>query len=99
MALNADAKLCIIFIMTAIAVSYSSFGQTSSVFEPLSIDRPDVSNLPMTVLPGQLQFEMGVESARGPLSEEFYIPNLTFRTGINKKLELRLGSMNFFSIR
>jgi hypothetical protein len=60
-------------------------------FEPLSIDRPDVSNLPTTVLPGHYQFELGTEWGRSYYIGEFSVPNLIFRTGLNKKSELRVG--------
>lgn len=78
----------------AIFVAHHCFSQTT--FEPLSIDRPDVSNLPTTVHPNQYQFELGTEWARGPLSKEFYQPNLVFRTGLNKKAELRFGFNQVF---
>ena len=90
--MNPHAKLCIVFACIAMAVGHHAVAQTPEYhFEQLSIDRPDVSNLPTTVLPGQLQFELGTEWARGPLSKEFYQPNMIFRTGINKKSELRIG--------
>ena len=81
-----------ILCICAVIGSHYAAGQTSQHdFEPLSIDRPDVSNLPTTVLPNQYQFELGAEFAKGPLSKEFYQPNLMFRTGLNKKSELRIG--------
>lgn len=67
-----------------------------SHFEPLSIDRPDISNLPTTVHPGHFQFEIGTEWARGPQSKEFYQPNMVFRTGLSKKAELRIGFNQLF---
>ena len=45
-------------------------------FEPLSIDRPDVSNLPTTVLPGHYQFELGTELGQSDYINEFSVPNL-----------------------
>lgn len=73
-------------------IAHVAISQDAEVrFEPLSIDRPDVSNLPTTVLPRQYQFELGTEWAKGPLSKEFYVPNLVFRTGLTKKSELRIG--------
>jgi hypothetical protein len=72
-------------------VALRVFAQSSGTFEPLSIDRPDVSNLPNTVLPGQYQFEMGSERGHGRELQEFHVPNLVFRTGINRKSELRIG--------
>lgn len=76
----------------SIAIPICAIGQTTQLhFEPLSIDRPDVSNLPTTVLPGQFQFELGAEWAKGPRSKEFYQPNMVFRTGLSKKIELRIG--------
>jgi len=74
----------------------TAFAQEHQQFEPLSIDRPDVSNLPTTVLPGQYQLEIGAEWAKGRLSKEFYIPNAVLRTGINKRSELRLSFNQFF---
>lgn len=80
----------------SLVVAFSSFGfeevySQSSSFETLSIDRPDVSNLPTTVRPGHYQFETGIENASSSLTHEFYLPNLLFRTGLNSKTELRLG--------
>lgn len=74
-----------------LTIAFRAVAQEQEKFEPLSIDRPDVSNLPTTVLPGQFQFELGPEFAKGPLSKEFYIPNVVMRTGINKKSELRVS--------
>jgi hypothetical protein len=65
--------------------------QHSPSFENLSIDRPDVSNLPTTVRPGHYQFEIGSEWGNGVQTNEFYVPNMVFRTGINTKSELRIG--------
>ena len=91
-ALSPHAKLCVTFFCIATAIGFRAAGQSAEYhFEPLSIDRPDVSNLPTTVLPGQYQFELGAEWAKGPMSKEFYVPNMVFRTGINKKSELRIG--------
>lgn len=78
------------------AAAQTAFGQEKKHFEPLSIDRPDVSNLPTTVLPGQYQFELGTEWGSGPFSKEFYIPNVVFRTGLGKKAELRVGFNQLF---
>jgi hypothetical protein len=64
-------------------------------FEPLSIDRPDVSNLPTTVRPGHFQFEVGSEWDRSAVVKESSLPNFVFRTGLNKKSELRVGFTNF----
>src|SRR5688572_26378834 len=68
----------------------SAYGQEKS-FEPLSIDRPDVSNLPNTVRPGHYQFEIGSERGHGKNLREFQVPNMVFRTGLNRKSELRVG--------
>lgn len=91
-ALDPKSKLKVSLTLIALAISCLAVAQSpENHFEPLSIDRPDVSNLPTTVLPGQLQFELGTEWAKSALSKEFYQPNLLFRTGINKKSELRIG--------
>jgi hypothetical protein len=66
-------------------------------FEPLSIDRPDVSNLPTTVRPGHFQFELGTEWGKGMSIHESSLPNLIFRTGLNRKSELRVGFTNYAS--
>lgn len=66
-------------------------GQTSEPFESLSIDRPDVSNLPTTIRPGHYQFELGSERGHGKSLREFHLPNMVFRTGLNRKSELRIG--------
>lgn len=68
----------------------------SQPFENLSIDRPDVSNLPTTVHPGHFQFEIGTEWGRGNHTEEFHTPNFVFRTGINRRSELRIGFDQLF---
>lgn len=78
------------------ALAQSAFAQQEKHFEPLSIDRPDISNLPTTVLPRQYQLELGTEWASGPRSKEFYIPNVVLRTGLGKKAELRLGFNQLF---
>jgi hypothetical protein len=95
--LNPHAKLTVILVLLSIAISHHAIAQEEeSHFEPLSIDRPDVSNLPTTVLPGQYQFEGGVEWAKGTKSKELYYPNMIFRTGLSKKAELRLGFNRLF---
>ncbi len=66
-------------------------GAQDKKFENLSIDRPDVSNLPTTVLPNHYQFELGAEWGRSDFIHEFSAPNLLFRTGLNRKSELRVG--------
>lgn len=65
--------------------------QPKTAFEPLSIDRPDISNLPTTILPGQFQFEVGSERGHGDVLKEFHLPNLMFRTGLSKRAEFRIG--------
>jgi hypothetical protein len=67
-------------------------GQERPPFENLSIDRPDVSNLPVTVLPGHYQVEWGVEYDKNDYSREWYLPNVLIRTGLSKKTELRFGA-------
>ena len=51
------------------------FGQDPERFEFLSIDRPDVSNLPTTVRPGHLQFEVGLEFGKNDFFKEYTLPN------------------------
>jgi hypothetical protein len=68
-----------------------AFGQSKESFENLSIDRPDVSNLPITVRPGHYQFELGSERGHGKSLREFHVPNMVFRTGLNRHSELRIG--------
>jgi|JI9StandDraft_1071089.scaffolds.fasta_scaffold95269_2 hypothetical protein len=65
--------------------------QSQKAFEPLSIDRPDVSNLPVTVLPGHYQIELGTEITHSSTTHEYYLPNFLLRTGLGKKTELRVG--------
>jgi hypothetical protein len=72
----------------------SGWAQTSRPFENLSIDRPDVSNLPTTVLPGHFQFEIGGESYKTSVTRESYTPNSILRTGISKRAEFRVGLDN-----
>jgi hypothetical protein len=67
------------------------FSQEKVPFENLSIDRPDVSNLPVTVLPGHYQVELGFEWDKNNDAQELYLPILMLRTGIGKKTELRVG--------
>lgn len=64
--------------------------QPQNTFEPLSVDRPDVSNLPVTVRPGHYQVELGTEFIRSNLTRE-YMPNFLLRTGLSRKAELRAG--------
>ncbi|HMJ69944.1 MAG TPA: transporter [Cyclobacteriaceae bacterium] len=86
----------LLLFFLALTAVLSANGQQEAHFEPLSIDRPDVSNLPTTVLPRQFQFELGTEWAKGPLTKEFYMPNVVMRTGLSKKVELRLGFNQLF---
>lgn len=83
-------------IAFVVSIGVPLFAQDSLAkkFEPLSIDRPDVSNLPTTVRPGHYQFEIGDEWGRSGFKRET-TPNLMFRTGINKKIELRVGLIHF----
>jgi hypothetical protein len=86
----------LLFVCLALLAGIEALGQQAKLFEPLSIDRPDISNLPTTVSPLQFQFEIGTEWAGGPKSKEFYVPNLVFRTGLSKKAELRIGFNRLF---
>jgi hypothetical protein len=60
-------------------------------FESLSIDRPDVSNLPTTIRPGHYQIELGIELSKTDGSREYNVPNFLLRTGLNNRSEVRLG--------
>lgn len=93
--MNPHPKLFVL-LLCLVGVIRASGQSDPPHFEPLSIDRPDISNLPTTVLPGQFQFELGTEWAKGPHSKEFYIPNVVLRTGLGKKAELRLGFNQLF---
>jgi len=73
-------------------VMAAAFGQQARPFENLSIDRPDISNLPVTVQQGHYQFEIGFEYDKNNDSREYYLPSVLLRTGLGKKTELRLGS-------
>jgi hypothetical protein len=74
-----------------LCTGFNVMAQSPAPFENLSIDRPDVSNLPTTVRPGHFQFELGSERGHGQLVREFHVPNMVFRTGLNRKSELRIG--------
>lgn len=82
-------------LLTMVAVLAG--GQNRPPFENLSIDRPDVSNLPVTVRPGHYQMEWGMEYDENDFSSEWYLPNMLLRTGLGPKTELRLGT-NFIRI-
>jgi hypothetical protein len=85
------------FILSCCLIGWSGLLAQDKKFENLSIDRPDVSNLPVTVRPGHFQFEFGTEWDKNPHLRESSLPNLIFRTGLNKKSELRVGFTNFAS--
>jgi len=87
--------LRILFFFCLTLLPSGLFGQDSDSFEFLSIDRPDVSNLPTTVLPGHLQFEVGLEFGKNDFLKEYSLPNFLLRTGLGKKSELRLGVSHF----
>src|SRR5688572_471477 len=92
--LSATGYLCWIAVVLKVALFAApgqSCGQAPATFEPLSIDRPDVSNLPTTIRPGHYQFELGSERGHGKSLREFHLPNMVFRTGLNRKSELRIG--------
>lgn len=78
--------LCFIFFYFS-----QSLAQSPESFENLSIDRPDVSNLPVTVRPGHYQFEIGGEFYKSNYTREAIVPNFLLRTGLTKKSELRIG--------
>lgn len=82
------------FILFCVTCSFEA-GAQEKKFEPLSIDRPDVSNLPTTVRPGHFQFELGTEWDKSSKVREASLPNFVFRTGLSKKSELRVGFTNF----
>lgn len=85
--------------MRSLKITFLSFfcgcgaacAQVAEPFETLSIDRPDVSNLPTTIRPGHFQFEMGSSRGFGTSISEAYLPNIVFRTGVTRRSELRLG--------
>ena len=83
-------------IVVGLGIGSALFAQDTLAkkFEPLSIDRPDVSNLPTTVRPGHFQFEIGDEWGRSGFKRET-TPNLMFRTGMSKKAELRIGLLHW----
>ncbi len=87
-------KLKIVILSISLIVSLETFCQDKRSFEDLSIDRPDVSNLPVTVRPGHYQFETGVEFYKNNYTRDSYLPNFLLRTGLNKKSELRVGFNN-----
>jgi hypothetical protein len=87
--MKAFINACGFFLL--LIMSVVAFAQSTIPFEALSIDRPDVSNLPTTVRPGHYQFEIGSERGHGMTLKEFHIPNMVFRTGITSKSELRIG--------
>ena len=84
----------LILLSAFVISSLKGIAQSSESFENLSIDRPDVSNLPVTVRPGHYQFEIGGESYKNDYARESIIPNFLLRTGLNKKSELRIGLNN-----
>jgi hypothetical protein len=69
-----------------------AFAQEKLPFENLSIDRPDISNLPVTVHPGHYQVELGFEYAENKHTSAWNIPNFILRTGLGRKTELRIGT-------
>lgn len=77
-------------------VTISALSQEKGSFENLSIDRPDISNLPVTVRPGHYQVEMGAEFGRNRYVREHHLPDFLLRTGINKKSEFRLGITSLY---
>lgn len=83
-------KVVVILMLLADFFPFPVLAQIEK-FENLSIDRPDISNLPVTIRPGHYQFELGTEIGKFPGSREMNIPNLVFRTGLNRSSELRLG--------
>ena len=76
--------------------SNSVMGQEKDSFENLSIDRPDVSNLPVTVRPGHYQVEMGAEFGKNSGVREHHLPDFLLRTGLTKKSELRVGITSLY---
>jgi hypothetical protein len=86
-----DVLVKIFLVIFLLAVNHNVRAQSEEPFEFLSIDRPDISNLPVTVKPDQFQFEIGAESGHNSYFKELTIPNYLLRTGINKKSELRIG--------
>lgn len=80
-----------IIALFSVLASFSMRAQEKEPFENLSIDRPDVSNLPATVRPGHYQVELGFEGDKNNDVNELYLPILMLRTGIGKKTELRVG--------
>jgi hypothetical protein len=81
----------LILLSVLVISSLKGIAQSSESFENLSIDRPDVSNLPVTVRPGHYQFEIGGEFYKTDYARESIVPNFLLRTGLNKKSELRIG--------
>jgi len=94
-----DVLVKSLIIAFLLEIGSTLFAQDSLAkkFEPLSIDRPDVSNLPITVRPRHFQFELGGEWGRSDWMKESSTPNLIFRTGLNSKSELRVGITNFIN--
>jgi hypothetical protein len=91
-----DVLMKVFAIVVGLGIGSTLFAQDTLAkkFEPLSIDRPDVSNLPTTVRPGHFQFEIGDEWGRSGFKRET-TPNLMFRTGMSKKTELRIGLLHW----
>jgi hypothetical protein len=84
-------KIKTAILLISVIGSLQAMGQSPESFESLSIDRPDVSNLPVTVRPGHYQIEMGGEFYKTNYTRESIAPNILLRTGLNKRSELRFG--------
>lgn len=89
-----DVLIRRLWVLTLYGALFYKAGAQQKKFENLSIDRPDVSNLPITVRPGHFQFELGTEWDRSEAMRESSVPNFILRTGLSKKAELRAGFTN-----
>jgi Putative MetA-pathway of phenol degradation len=92
-----DVLMKRIFVLSSCLIGCLGLRAQDKKFENLSIDRPDVSNLPITVRPGHFQFELGTEWGKSTHMRESSLPNLIFRTGLTNKSELRVGFTNYAS--
>ena len=80
----------IFLLVTSVVLAETAFSQ--SQLNELTVDRPGIAESPFTVAPGTYQFEIGFDYFKRYKGEIYNLPVGLFRTGLTKKVELRISS-------
>lgn len=80
----------IVAVLIFLGITERLFAQ--DVLNELTVDRPGIAETPYTVHPGAFQFEVGYDYYSRHDGKIFYYPNILLRSGISKRIEIRVAA-------